>query len=69
MTQKGETTGYTASDHVQAIIDHIGEDSLDAVVVHNETISEAVRERYKKRKCRASYFRSETNITHGLKNH
>lgn len=48
MTQKGETTGYTASDHVQAIIDHIGEDSLDAVVVHNETISEAVRERYKK---------------------
>ena len=28
MTQQGETTGYTASDHVQAIIDHVGEGCL-----------------------------------------
>ncbi|NAP01165.1 uridine diphosphate-N-acetylglucosamine-binding protein YvcK, partial [Halomonas sp. MG34] len=46
MTQAGETTGYTASNHVQAIRDHIGEDSVDAIVVHNEPIVRSVREIY-----------------------
>ncbi|MGY0693565.1 gluconeogenesis factor YvcK family protein [Virgibacillus sp. FSP13] len=46
MTQAGETTGYTASDHVQAIHDHIGEGCVDSIVVHNEPISETVREIY-----------------------
>ena len=35
MTQSGETTGYTASDHIQAIYNHIGKGSVDAIVVHN----------------------------------
>ncbi|GAA0307742.1 putative cofD-like protein [Gracilibacillus halotolerans] len=43
MTQAGETSYYTASDHVQAIIDHIGEDCLQAVVVHNKTIDPEVK--------------------------
>src|SRR5699024_9914428 len=38
MTQAGETSNYTASDHVRAIIDHVGEDCLQTVVVHNKTI-------------------------------
>ncbi|WP_106496702.1 gluconeogenesis factor YvcK family protein [Lentibacillus sp. Marseille-P4043] len=46
MTQAGETTGYTASDHVRAIHDHIGESCVDSIVVHNEPISETVREIY-----------------------
>ncbi|RDW16556.1 hypothetical protein CWR48_16045 [Oceanobacillus arenosus] len=46
MTQAGETTGYKASDHVQAITDHIGSGCLDAVVVHNEPIKKAVRDIY-----------------------
>ncbi|NBJ69635.1 YvcK family protein [Roseburia sp. 1XD42-34] len=46
MTQEGETTGYTAADHVQAICDHIGDASIDAIVVHNEPIEKAIREVY-----------------------
>lgn len=46
MTQAGETTGYTASDHVQAIIDHIGEGTIDAVVVNNEPIQKKIKDVY-----------------------
>lgn len=46
MTQVGETTNYTAADHVQAIIDHIGADIIDAIIVHNEPISKAMRTLY-----------------------
>ena len=46
MTQEGETTGYTAADHIQAIFDHIGEDSVDAIVVHNEPIKQSIRAIY-----------------------
>lgn len=46
MTQAGETTGYTASDHVQAINRHIGGGIVQAIVVHNEPIKGTVREKY-----------------------
>jgi|SRR5699024_852649 len=42
MTQSGETTNYTASDHIQAIRDHIGEDCIDSIVVQNEPINKAI---------------------------
>ncbi len=36
MTQPGETTGYTASEHIQAILDHSGyPDMIQAVLVNN----------------------------------
>ena len=36
MTQPGETTGYSASDHIQAILDHAGyPDMVQAVLVNN----------------------------------
>lgn len=38
MTQEGETTHYTASDHVQAIIDHCGIGIADYILVNEETI-------------------------------
>lgn len=46
MTQAGETTDYTASHHVRAIIDHIGEHTVDAIVVHNEPIHHSIRQLY-----------------------
>lgn len=46
MTQEGETSGYTAGDHIQAIIDHIGEGCIHAVIVHNQTIEENLRTLY-----------------------
>jgi uncharacterized cofD-like protein len=46
MTQAGETTGFSAGDHVQAIMNHVGEDIVDAIVVHSEKIDQKIRDRY-----------------------
>lgn len=48
MTQKGETTGYTAADHVKAIFDHIGRETVDSVIVHSEPVDESLLEIYAK---------------------
>jgi len=46
MTQAGETTGYTAADHVVAINDHIGSGCLDSIVLHNQSIRHAISDVY-----------------------
>lgn len=46
MTQDGETNDYTVLDHVQAISSHVGFQLLDAIIVHNEPIKEAIIKRY-----------------------
>ena len=46
MTQPGETTNFSASDHVRAVDDHAGGKLLDCVVVSTSRISFAVRRRY-----------------------
>ena len=46
MTQSGETTGYTAADHVQAINDHIGSGCIDSIIIHNESIRNAISDVY-----------------------
>lgn len=46
MTQAGETTGYTAADHVQAIVDHIDSGCVDSIVIHNECIRKSIRDVY-----------------------
>lgn len=46
MTQKGETSGYTAGDHVQAILDHVGKGCIHSVIVHNKTIDDNLRALY-----------------------
>jgi uncharacterized cofD-like protein len=46
MTQPGETMGYTASDHVEALVSHIGELLIDVILVNNEDISEELLKRY-----------------------
>jgi uncharacterized cofD-like protein len=46
MTQDGETTGYTASDHVRAIQDHIGSGCVDSIVIHNKSIRNAISNVY-----------------------
>lgn len=35
MTQPGETDGYTAADHLQAIYDHVGTALFDMVIINN----------------------------------
>ncbi|WP_047984103.1 gluconeogenesis factor YvcK family protein [Ornithinibacillus californiensis] len=46
MTQDGETTDFSASDHVQAIINHVGNDVINAVVVNNQSIDPKIRDVY-----------------------
>lgn len=46
MTQPGETDGYSAYDHVQAIEAHAGTRLIDAVVVNNGDIPQDVQLRY-----------------------
>ncbi|MEN2768511.1 gluconeogenesis factor YvcK family protein [Ornithinibacillus xuwenensis] len=46
MTQEGETTGFSASDHVQAIMNHVGDNFIDAIIVHSEAIDPKIRVAY-----------------------
>lgn len=46
MTQSGETEGYTVSDHVQALYEHIGKNIIDCVLINNALPSEENIEKY-----------------------
>jgi uncharacterized cofD-like protein len=46
MTQPGETTNFSAPDHVEAIDRHAGGKLLDSVIVSTSRISPSVRRRY-----------------------
>lgn len=46
MTQGGETDNYTASDHVQALIDHCGQRIIDYILVNSEQIPFEMKDRY-----------------------
>lgn len=47
MTQAGETGNYSAYDHVHTLIEHVGDNFLDAVLISKEEIPENVRYLYK----------------------
>lgn len=49
MTQPGETDGYTASDHIKAIIDHAGPGSIDMAIVNVQEVAPELREFYAQR--------------------
>ncbi len=46
MTQHGETDGFTASDHVKAIIDHTNKDVLDACLINSSRAAQDALGRY-----------------------
>lgn len=46
MTQAGETHGFTASDHVRALYDHMNCAFINTILVNNEDIPEDVQLRY-----------------------
>ncbi|MCA0984617.1 YvcK family protein [Halobacillus yeomjeoni] len=50
MTQKGETSGYTAADHLQALVDHIGTGVINSIIVHNKPIDQGMKSVYAKEK-------------------
>lgn len=46
MTQDGETTGFTAADHIEVIHKHIGKGSINSIIVHNVPIERDVQNLY-----------------------
>lgn len=46
MTQPGETDGYSASRHVQAILDHVGPGIIDYVLVNGQAVAQPLQEVY-----------------------
>ncbi|WP_138495439.1 gluconeogenesis factor YvcK family protein [Paenibacillus pinistramenti] len=46
MTQPGETDGYTVSDHLQAVYDHVGHHLIDYVIVNDGEIPLQVQDFY-----------------------
>ena len=49
MTQPGETDGYGAYDHVQALINHMGKQFLDYVIVNEQSIMDLTLAQYKQK--------------------
>lgn len=47
MTQPGETTGYSAADHVRAIYEHTGKKLFDSVVLNRASAPAYVLRRYR----------------------
>jgi len=47
MTQKGETDGYKASDHLKAIIEHSAPGIVDYCVINTAKIHDAILDRYR----------------------
>jgi uncharacterized cofD-like protein len=46
MTQAGETLGYSASDHVKTIHQHLQTNFIDFIIVNNEPVSKSFLARY-----------------------
>lgn len=46
MTQPGETTGYKASDHLKALIDHLGFNPFRFVIVNTKKPTEEIIKKY-----------------------
>jgi len=46
MTQPGETDGYSASEHVKAILDHVGMGVIDYVVVNSHNVADELKQKY-----------------------
>lgn len=67
MTQYGETTGFSAADHVQAIFDHVGDGSVGSIVVHNEPIDLSIREVYAEENAEPVVYDTERLLSMGLK--
>ncbi len=47
MTQRGETINYTASQHVEAIHEHVGTPFIEGILIHNKELPPNVKASYK----------------------
>ncbi|MGV3464625.1 MAG: gluconeogenesis factor YvcK family protein [Heyndrickxia sp.] len=66
MTQAGETLDYTASDHVEAIYQHMGCRFIDTILVNNEEIPPNIQERYKEELAKPVVYDVDKLVNLGL---
>ena len=64
MTQAGETSDYTASDHVKALYHHVEQSFVDTILVNKKNIPASVQERYDEEKAKPVIF--DTNKLQSL---
>jgi uncharacterized cofD-like protein len=56
MTQAGETLDFTASDHVQALYDHMNCRFIDTILVNDEEIPESIKVTYARELAQPVYY-------------
>ena len=56
MTQAGETHDFTASDHVNAIYNHMGKPFMNTILVNREEIPDDIQARYIKEEAKPVHF-------------
>jgi uncharacterized cofD-like protein len=66
MTQAGETLDYTASDHVEALYNHIGSSFIDTILVNDEEVPETIQEKYAKELAKPVFFDTSRLSSLGL---
>ncbi|MFD1032115.1 gluconeogenesis factor YvcK family protein [Metaplanococcus flavidus] len=69
MTQAGETYMYSASDHIKALYDHVGQPFLDAVLLDKAEMPPTVVELYKQEKAWPVAYDAEKLAELGLDIH
>lgn len=66
MTQAGETMGYTASEHVKALYDHLKCPFLDSIIVNDTPIPKDILQRYELEHAEPVQFDLAQLQTYGL---
>lgn len=56
MTQAGETTGFTASDHVKVLYDHMKCAFIDTILVNKQEIPSHILAKYEKEHAKQVYY-------------
>jgi uncharacterized cofD-like protein len=65
MTQPGETDGYSVSDHLQAVHNHVGHQLFDYVIVNNGEIPPQVQFKYAEKGAQAVHLDLEEVTNRG----
>lgn len=67
MTQPGETTDYTVSDHIEAIHKHVGARFIQFVIANQKTLSEKISSNYERRNSAFVHCDTENIEAEGIK--
>ena len=62
VTQVGVTDHFTVSDHINVIENYLGKDSVDCVIVNDETIKDEFIEKYRKEENKEFVRTDEENL-------